>query len=96
MENSYQKTDRITGTKLDRSQIALDAEDNKDDSDSEYNDSTEEEKFEDCFAIYFIFLFYGFYHHSNSFPRFSPIKMISYTLINKIVVKSLLHGLWSF
>ena len=86
----------IIGAKLDKLQIALEAEDNKDVSDSEYNGSTEEEKFKGCFAIYFIFLFYGFYHHSNSFPRFSPIKMISYTLINKIVVKSLLHRLWSF
>ena len=40
MEKSYWKTDRTIDTKLDKLQIALD---NKDDN-SEYNDSTEEEK----------------------------------------------------
>ena len=40
---SYWKTDRTIDTKLDKLQIALEVEDNKDDN-SEYNDSTEEEK----------------------------------------------------
>ena len=79
MEKSYWKTDRIIGAKLDRLQIALEAEENKDDSDSEYIDSTEDEKVEGSFALYFSFLFQEFYCHSNSFPRFSPIKMILYT-----------------
>ena len=57
LEKSYWKTDSIIGTKLNRLQIALEAEDNKDDSDIEYSDSTEEEKVEGCFAIYFSFLF---------------------------------------
>ena len=58
VEKSDWKTDRIIGAKLDRLQIiALEAEDNKDDSDSEYSDSTEEEKVEGCFEIYFSFLF---------------------------------------
>ena len=56
VDKSYWKTDRIIGAKLDRLQIALEAEDNKDDSDIEYSDSTEEEKAEGCFAIYFSFL----------------------------------------
>ena len=43
MEKSYWKTDRITGTKLDKLQIALDVEDYKDDN-SECSDSAEEEK----------------------------------------------------
>ena len=51
------KHNRIIGAKLDRLQIALEAEDKKDDYASEYSDSTEEEKVEGCFAIYFIFLF---------------------------------------
>ena len=34
--------------------------------------------------------------HSNFLIRFSPIKMISYTLIYKMVAKSLLHRLWPF
>ena len=33
VEKSYWSTDRITGAKLDRLQIVLDAEDNKDDND---------------------------------------------------------------
>ena len=49
-----------------------------------------------CFAIYFIFLFQEFHCYSTSFPRFIPIKMVLYTLINKIVAKSLLHGLWPY
>ena len=44
MEKSYWKTDRIIGAKLDRLQIALEAEENKDDSDSDHSDSAEEEK----------------------------------------------------
>ena len=44
VEKSYWKTDRIIGAKLGRSQIALEAKDNKDDNDSDYIDSTEEEK----------------------------------------------------
>ena len=45
VEKSYWKTDRIIGAKLDRLQIALEAEDNnKDGNDSEYSDSTQEEK----------------------------------------------------
>ena len=44
MEKSYWKTGRIIDTKLDKLQIALEAEDNKDDNDSEYSDSIEEEK----------------------------------------------------
>ena len=44
MEKSYWKTDRIIGTKLDRLQIALEAKYNKDNSDNDYSDSTEEEK----------------------------------------------------
>ena len=39
----YCKTDRTIHTKLGKLQIALEVEDNKDDN-SEYNDSTEEEK----------------------------------------------------
>ena len=42
----------------------------------------------------FIFLSQEFYCHANSFPRFSPIKMISYSLINKMGAKSLLYGLY--
>ena len=76
VEKSYWRTDRIIGSKLDKLQIALEAEDNKDNSDSEYIDSTEDEKVEGSFALYFSFLFQEFYCHSNSFPRFSPIKMI--------------------
>ena len=57
MEKSYWKTDRIIDAKLDKLQIALEAEDNKDVNDSDYSDSTEEEKVEVCFTIYFIFLF---------------------------------------
>ena len=44
MGKSYWKTDRILGTKIDRLQIALEAEYNKDDNNSECSDSTEEEK----------------------------------------------------
>ena len=44
MEKSYWKSDRIIGAKLDRLLIALEAEDNKDDDDSKYSNSTEEEK----------------------------------------------------
>ena len=44
MEKSYWETDRIVDTKLDKLQIALEVEDNKDDNDSEYIDSIEEEK----------------------------------------------------
>ena len=43
MEKSYWKTDRTTDTKLDRLEIALEVEDIKGDN-SEYSDSTEEEK----------------------------------------------------
>ena len=43
MEKSCWKTDRIIDTKLDKLQIALEVEDNKDDNDSEYSDSIEEE-----------------------------------------------------
>ena len=43
MEKSCWKTDRTTGTKLDKLQIALEVEDIKGDN-SEYGDSTEEEK----------------------------------------------------
>ena len=96
VEKSYWKTDRIIGAKLDRLQIALGAEDNKDDSDSEDIDSTEDEKVQGSLASYFSFLFQEFYCHSNSFSRFSPIKMILYTLINKIVAKSFLHELWPY
>ena len=46
MEKSYWKLNRIIGAKLDRLQIALEAKDNKDDNDSDYSDSTEEEKHE--------------------------------------------------
>ena len=61
MEESYWKTDRIIDEKLDKLQIALEVEDNKDDNDSEYSDSIEEEKDEQtvysgCFPIYFTFL----------------------------------------
>ena len=42
MEKSYWKTDRIIDTKLDKLQIALEVEDNKDDN-IEYSDSTDEE-----------------------------------------------------
>ena len=45
MEKPYWKIDRIIGAKLDRLEIALEAEDNnKDGNDSEYSDSTQEEK----------------------------------------------------
>ena len=44
MEKSYWKTDRIIDAKLDKLQIALEVEDNKDDNYSEYSDSIEEEK----------------------------------------------------
>ena len=45
MEKSYWKTDRIIiDAKLHKLQIALEVEDNKDDNDSEYSDSIEEEK----------------------------------------------------
>ena len=57
MEKSSWKTDKIIDAKLDKLQITLEAEDNKDDNDSDYSDSTEEEKVEYCFEIYFIFLF---------------------------------------
>ena len=58
MEKSYWKTDRTIDTKLDKLQTALEVEDNKDDN-SEYSDSTEEEKDEQtvysgCFLISFI------------------------------------------
>ena len=43
VEKSYWKTDRTIDQKLDKLQIALEAEDNKVDN-SEYSDSTEEEK----------------------------------------------------
>ena len=43
VEKSYWKSDRTIDTKLDKMQIALEVEDNMDDN-SEYNDSTEEEK----------------------------------------------------
>ena len=43
MEKSYWKTDRIIDTKLDKLQIALEVEDNKDDN-SECSYSAEEEK----------------------------------------------------
>ena len=43
MEKSYWKTDRIIEPKFDKLQIASEAEDNNDDN-SEYSDSTEEEK----------------------------------------------------
>ena len=43
VEKSYWKTDRIIGAKLDGLQIVLEAKDNKDDNDSNYSDSTEEE-----------------------------------------------------
>ena len=43
VEKSYWKTDRTTDTKLDKLQIALEVEDIKGDN-SEYGDSTEEEK----------------------------------------------------
>ena len=94
VKKSYWKTDRTIDTKLNKLRIALEVEDNKDDN-SEYSDSTEEKKDEcnrlvcsGCFPIYFIFLSEEFYCHSNSFPRFSPIKMISYTLINRMVAES--------
>ena len=44
MEKSYWKTDRMIDATLDKLQIALEVEDNKDDNDSEYSDSIEEEK----------------------------------------------------
>ena len=44
----------------------------------------------------FILLSQEFYCHSNYFPWFSPIKMISYTLINEMVAKSLLKRLWLY
>ena len=44
MEKSYWKTDRIMDAKLDKLQIALEVEDNKGDSNSEYSDSIDEEK----------------------------------------------------
>ena len=44
VEKSYWKSDRMIGAKLDRLLIALEAEDNKDDDDSKYSNSTEEEK----------------------------------------------------
>ena len=44
MEKSYWKTDSIISAKLYRLQIALEAEDNKDDNDSNYSDSTEDER----------------------------------------------------
>ena len=43
VEKSYWKTDRTIDTKSDKLQIASEVEDNKDDN-SEYSDSTEEEK----------------------------------------------------
>ena len=43
VEKSYWKTDRTTDTKLDKLQIALEVEDIKGDN-SEYGDSTKEEK----------------------------------------------------
>ena len=42
VEKSYWKTDRIIDAKLDKLQIALEVEDNKDDNDGKYSDSTEE------------------------------------------------------
>ena len=39
-----EKSDRIIDAKLDKLQVALDVEDNKDDNDNEYSDSIEEEK----------------------------------------------------
>ena len=42
MEKLYWKTDRTIDTKLDKLQIALEVEDNKDDK-REYSDSTDEE-----------------------------------------------------
>ena len=42
-DKSYWKTDRIIDAKLDKLKIALEVEDNRDDS-SEYSDSTEEVK----------------------------------------------------
>ena len=42
-EKSHWKTDKTINSKLDKLQIALEVEDNKDDN-SEYSDSTEEEK----------------------------------------------------
>ena len=71
VEKSYWKTDRIIDAKLDKLQVALEAEDNKDNSDSEYIDSTENEKVEGGFALYFSFLFQEFYCHSNSFKEFT-------------------------
>ena len=64
MEKSYWKTDRTIDTKLDKLRIVLEVEDNKDDN-SEYSDSTEEEKDEQmvysgCFPIYFIFYLKNF------------------------------------
>ena len=44
MDKSYWKTDKIIRTKLGRLQIALEAEDNKDNENSKSSDSTEEEK----------------------------------------------------
>ena len=44
VEKSYWKTDRIIDAKLDKFQLASEVEDNKDDNDSEYSDSIEEEK----------------------------------------------------
>ena len=92
VEKSYWKTDRTIDTKLDKLQIALD---NKDDN-SEYNYSTEEEK--DDQTVYSGFLLNFLFSCLKNFTivqilltRFSPIKMISYTLINKIIAKSLLY-----
>ena len=42
-ERSHWKTDKTINSELDKLQIALEVEDNKDDN-SEYSDSTEEEK----------------------------------------------------
>ena len=42
MKKSYWKTDRAIDTKLDKLQIVLEVEDNKDDN-SEYSDSTDKE-----------------------------------------------------
>ena len=44
VEKSYWKTDRIIDAKLDKLQIALEVEGNKDDNDSEYSDSINEEE----------------------------------------------------
>ena len=44
---SYWKTERIIGAKLDRLWIASEAKDNNDYNESEYSDSTEEEKDEE-------------------------------------------------